>query len=191
MDADVVSAIGTLLTAVAALIVSIEARANDRAKVRVNFSDRVIGIFSSRPPGESAIETLNTSFLIFNSGKRPSAIEEIKCYITAGEHRDELLNVSKIIHKTIRLPVPIGNDSAQEIEIVWALGRAGVWAQYGGRYSLLPSSTSYELQVKVLSGKVLSKRYGGSDTEVLPVEVAEEYNALDVHTQAPERERSE
>jgi hypothetical protein len=177
MDPQVVSAIGTLLTATAALALSVEARVNNRAKVHIVFPESIVGILSSRDPNKFAAESIHTALLIFNSGRRPSVIEEVTCHIMSNGHRDDLLNASKIIYKTMSLPIPLPNDSAHEVEIAWILGRAGFWERYNGRFSSLPSSAEYELKIKLFNGKVFSQKYAHRNLYVMPLEQAQEYQA--------------
>ncbi len=107
-------------------------------------------------------------------------VEAVDCFVIVDGKRTGLVNASSTIYRTMSLPVPLPNDSAQQIDITWILGQPAGWEGYDGQFFRLPPSTSVELHLRVLSGQTYTRQYTRGDWTVMPYELARQYQvALD------------
>ena len=175
MDATTVSAVGSALTALVALVLSVEVRLSDRPRLRIAFDDRVGAVFGPTTSREFVSESVHTTFLVYNAGRRPTVVEEITCRLTCRGRSTELLNASAAIYKTFRLPLTVPSESAERVELAWILGKDGDWAEYVSRFSLLPAPWELYVEARLITGKTFSRRYSTGDLDVIPFHVASQY----------------
>ena len=175
VDATTISAVGSALTALVALVLSVEVRLSDRPRLRIAFDERAGAVFGPTTSRDFVPESVHTTFLVYNAGRRPSVVEEITCRLTCAGRSTELLNASSAIYKTFRLPLTVPSESAERVELAWILGKGGDWAQYASRFSLLPEPWELLVEARVITGKTFTRRYSSGDLDIVPFDLASQY----------------